>query len=432
MYSAPSVLRSFLRLQRSLPVTFIAASLCVAQTHHIDLPTLTQPADKGLHLTIFSKLPKHALVLPDIDTSQAMFFDIFYSWKVQAFPEIAIMVVPAVAGELLYIDRNNNRDLRDDGPAALFPYGENSLFFDIICRDDPNQKTRILLQRRPELSDSSLILIMGANGNLNPNFVRFWSAAASVSSFAGKRHTFYFDDRVSIRRGHFTFGSSEVDLGLFDWSNNGLFNDGDDILLVRAYYGSEPGEVEDQYALNDVFAVGDTHLLISAVDKYGKWIELTVTSKPLTSHLTNQVPAAHNGRVDTLSIAPDFWTTSFVTIDGDPLNLRSFRGKFLLLNFWGEWCRPCVTELSTLVEADHIYAGRGLRIVSFLKSKNLSRARAMIREKGMSWPQILLTDSLEAQFGIRAYPTNILIAPDGSKRVQKGALSSSFLDEYIQ
>ena len=46
--------------------------------------------------------------------------------------------------------------------------------------------------------------------------------------------------------------------------------------------------------------------------------------------------------------ADPFWDLSFDTPDGQPLAMNTFRGKPLLVNFWGTWCPPCIEELPLL------------------------------------------------------------------------------------
>lgn len=51
-------------------------------------------------------------------------------------------------------------------------------------------------------------------------------------------------------------------------------------------------------------------------------------------------------------VAASFWPLSFQTPDGKTLAMSSFRGKWLLVNFWATWCPPCVEELPLL---DYFY-----------------------------------------------------------------------------
>src|SRR5438309_2131955 len=65
-------------------------------------------------------------------------------------------------------------------------------------------------------------------------------------------------------------------------------------------------------------------------------------------------PAADNTPIDWSvgAVIPDFAFTDF---NGQPRHLSEFRGKFLLLEFWGTWCKPCVAEIPNLKVAYEKY-----------------------------------------------------------------------------
>ena len=340
------------------------------------------------------------------------------------------MVVPGPDGELIYLDRNRNGHLEDDGPPVLFPSENTSLNFDIVVQEDDHQRTRIRFSRKPDLPDSELVYCLTSTGDLNPRFARFWATANSLTSYSGQSGTFFFDTRYGYRQASFPLDSQRFEVGLLDWSNNGLFDDDDDLLLVKSA-DIQDGHTFDEYSLTDVFKLGEKHIQVSAVDKYGDWIDLRVTTQPITSRLANERPSSPSGDTTQVATKESLWNTSFTTIDGRPFDISKFKGKTVLLNFWGEWCKPCVAEIPTLVEVNRQYGSGGLVLISLVNSRNLDHAKALVREKHMSWPQLILTEMAARDFGIRAYPTNILIRPDGSTYVQKGQLSKSFLDSHI-
>lgn len=107
-----------------------------------------------------------------------------------------------------------------------------------------------------------------------------------------------------------------------------------------------------------------------------------------------------------------FWGTRFTTLQGGTVDLKSLRGKYMLMNFWGEWCATCVEEIPFLLKLEKKYPER-LRILGLIKSADQAKAEKLIRKYGMMWPQVRLPESVEEMFAIRKFPTNLLIAPDG-------------------
>jgi cytochrome c biogenesis protein CcmG/thiol:disulfide interchange protein DsbE len=72
-------------------------------------------------------------------------------------------------------------------------------------------------------------------------------------------------------------------------------------------------------------------------------------------------PAQGPGDPPRGSIAPAFKLVNIA--DGKPVELSSFRGKGVLLNFWATWCGPCKIEMPWLVDLQKKYQPQGLEIV---------------------------------------------------------------------
>ena len=58
--------------------------------------------------------------------------------------------------------------------------------------------------------------------------------------------------------------------------------------------------------------------------------------------------------------APDF---SITDINNRLIRLSDYRGKVVLLNFWGTWCPPCRAEIPELIKLQREYGERGLRVL---------------------------------------------------------------------
>lgn len=111
--------------------------------------------------------------------------------------------------------------------------------------------------------------------------------------------------------------------------------------------------------------------------------------------------------------AADF---SGTTLAGAPLSLASYRGKVLLLNFWGSWCPPCRAEASTLSVIAGEYRPLGVSFLGVDVRDNTASAQAFTASHGITYPS--LNDSDEAimlSFGtlVSTTPTTLVIDKTG-------------------
>lgn len=159
---------------------------------------------------------------------------------------------------------------------------------------------------------------------------------------------------------------------------------------------------------------GDRYVSIKGIDVAKRTITLSART------------AAEYERIELRlgSTVPDF---AFTTLDGSPRRLSEFRGKYLLLDFWGTWCGPCVGEIPYLKKAYEAYKDQGFEILGLDSelpdvtpedfAKGLEGVKKFVADKGVTWPQAR-TESIkriyEKRFQVVAWPTLVLLDPKGA------------------
>jgi peroxiredoxin len=84
-------------------------------------------------------------------------------------------------------------------------------------------------------------------------------------------------------------------------------------------------------------------------------------------------------------LAPAVTATS---LTGSKINLSSYRGKTLVLNFWGSWCEPCRDEAPTLVVLDQQYTPRGVAFLGDDVADTPASALAFTSKAQIPYPSI--------------------------------------------
>jgi len=113
---------------------------------------------------------------------------------------------------------------------------------------------------------------------------------------------------------------------------------------------------------------------------------------------------------------PDFSAT---TVDGKPFKLSECKGKYVLLNFWGTWCLPCIHEIPDLRDIQLLYGSTELEIVSIAVERKEKDIKFFTDSAGMKWTNISeLNDedfqkTISYRYGVGMFPTNYLLDKEG-------------------
>lgn len=128
-------------------------------------------------------------------------------------------------------------------------------------------------------------------------------------------------------------------------------------------------------------------------------------------------PVSADGPIDTRPGAevPDF---RFVDFNGHSRALTDFRGKYLLLDFWGSWCPPCRAEIPHAKDAYSRFRSRGFEILGmdYEREATVDDVRSYLTANGVGWTFARpdsVRDLIVERFRVNSFPTVILLDPDG-------------------
>ena len=104
---------------------------------------------------------------------------------------------------------------------------------------------------------------------------------------------------------------------------------------------------------------------------------------------------------------------------GHPVSLSSFKGKYVLVDFWASWCGPCRAENPNVVKAFNKYKDKNFTILGVSLDRPNAKEKWLkaIHDDGLAWNHVsdlkFWDNEVAKQYGIRAIPQNILIDPQG-------------------
>lgn len=103
---------------------------------------------------------------------------------------------------------------------------------------------------------------------------------------------------------------------------------------------------------------------------------------------------------------------SLETLTGETITLSDLQGRWVLVNFWATWCKPCVEEMPYLQQ---IAGERNMTVLGVNFNEPPETVVAFVAEHAISFPILMNPDDITLlMYQARSLPRTVVIAPDGT------------------
>ncbi len=218
---------------------------------------------------------------------------------------------------------------------------------------------------------------------------------------------FLFASFPEYKKGHIDLNGLDYDIFVSNGFSRVNYEADKLSIFINQKSDSLPSELNGDipYEIGDVFNVKGHDYLIDSVTNWGDELFIKYVGEN-----TNPV-----------GITEGYYMPKFEAkhLDNSIFELKQHPGKYILLDFWGTWCNPCIKLIPELKKINSDYPHDKFALVSVAYDSNLEKVSDFIEKENMDWEHLFVyqnqedKNSLVEKLKITSYPSTILINPDG-------------------
>ena len=187
--------------------------------------------------------------------------------------------------------------------------------------------------------------------------------------------------------------------------------------------GSDKPNAELDKFADEIFVGIDGTVLLPTTEPTATVTPTVVPTEAAEDESTSNNASSENA--ENASEAEKYYLTfEASTIDGEAWNSDKFaNSKLTMINVWGTYCNPCLSEMPDLGEIASEYEASDFQLIGVIcdvmegdDEKNVNYAKELITETKAAYPHLLLNESLYMSFmgAVSAVPTTFFVRQDGS------------------
>jgi peroxiredoxin len=160
------------------------------------------------------------------------------------------------------------------------------------------------------------------------------------------------------------------------------------------------------------FQLARANLLLQFEPERGKAFLQELTKAP-----DSKLAEAAKARLKKAELVRKQVDLQFAATNGTKIDLRDFRGKVVLVDFWASWCPDCIRELPTVQTVYEKYKDQGLAVIGISLDKDAKALASFVAKKSLPWPQYFdgkgWDNEFAAKYSVRSIPEMWLVDRQG-------------------